>query len=557
MTLDLGDYFSKSLFSIDKRKANQVFVTTPQIADGPLKPFLVRNAKRTLLIRDAKTLEARCRELARAAGGAMFDRFNEAVALLFRSFAVELSGGPGSPSLSATVTLASNQNKSSISESAENVVYIIEDDVPASLFGRFFQYYSDVPQAKQPLFIIQTEGTAHNLLSRLNRCPPGFIFEEVTPHATLQEYTIENVGCANFRDFVADYTNAVFSTVASTPRPRLDQFDFSEQPLLHELSARLFHLRSKVLELGKFDSVEDATALERFLIEQQSTHLTGSDATVLLLFRALNNLFLLYAKERSRGLLDNSMAIACALGDPLLQAHCLRYINLIEQPGPFAEFCLRGAAERFTVAECYDHANYCVNNLLVGRFYSDQPSADDFERLIGESSELIPNFRGVGIIYNNAGVAHLIEGRPEEARRLFDRGLQKPNMPLHAVGLKVNRMIAEWLAGGQPSESAIIQAAEQASRQIDPRYRYQLASIYLNLLRLSGDGQSDAAQFLFARLNDSGLLEDPQVTGDTHSLYAILCHLKLAAGSGGAHPGLRGRFISRHALVPIIHYTWL
>jgi len=274
------------------------------------------------------------------------------------------------------------------------------------------------------------------------------------------------------------------------------------------------------------------------------------------MFKALNNLLLLYARERSRNLLDNSMAIACALGDKLLQAHCLRYVNLIEQPGPFAEFCLRGAAQRFKAEECYDHANYCLNNMLVGRFYSEISTAEDFRRLIEESASLIPNFRGVGIIYNNAGISHLFDGRLEEAVELFEAGMSKPNMLLHQIGLEVNRIIAMRLDGYLPDGEEVLRLAERAKNRIDSRYRFQLAEIYLNLLLAVKEG-SEIARDLRRILEEGEFLADPQVLTGGQSLRVLLGKLGFRNTPEQAPPGLRGKFVQRYGFAPIMHYAWL
>jgi tetratricopeptide (TPR) repeat protein len=192
----------------------------------------------------------------------------------------------------------------------------------------------------------------------------------------------------------------------------------------------------------------------------------------------------------------------------------------------------------------------------VGRFYSFDPSANDFAEAIETSAANIKGFRGLSIMMNNAGVAHLIEGDYAGAIEWLERAGKQPAWPLHRFGIEVNLLIAKFLEGENPEPAELLKLARAASRQIDHRYRYQLANILLNLA-LFAKAHPDCAAEITAILSEPDLLNDPAVTRDHTTLVQLTNRLGLSDHVATAHPGLRGHFIDRHGFVPIFHHAWL
>jgi hypothetical protein len=274
------------------------------------------------------------------------------------------------------------------------------------------------------------------------------------------------------------------------------------------------------------------------------------------MFRALNNLWLLYCHERSRGLYDNALAIACALGDDLVQAHCLRLINLIEPHGEFSEYCLRKAAAIFHDRQCFDHSAYCVNNYLLRRILSGSESVfDDYLRLLNDSVAHIEGARGLSIIYNNAGVAGMLEGRYSEAVEVLDNGRRAPGPELTRVGIIANLLMAKQLDDQTITDHDILRCLAMY-RDIDVRYTYQRANILYNLLALSS-GYLGAKEALTEEIRRFDLDNREDFIQDDGSFRILLSATGRGQKLDETTLNRRQRFTYRHGFLPIVHHTWL
>jgi hypothetical protein len=405
------------------------------------------------------------------------------------------------------------------------------------------------------LFVVTAENSCEILRKKFSQCPGSFQIKEIGEHEVLNQYQISNEGCIDIESFTQQYMEQAFSAVANTNDNVFLPADITESSLIKDLSAKLFRLRSVALSGSKFESIPYANDLHNQVNGLFEQKLSGKNPVIILLFKALTNLWLLYCRERDRGLFDNSLAIACALGDDLVQAHVLRFINLIEKPNVFSEYCLKKATTTFIERHCFDHANYCVNNLLMGKFFSDDEFAYRYTELIEGSASYINNLRGMSIIYNNAGVAFMVENRYHDSLELFDRGLKLPSIPLHRISIQVNRLIAQRLLGDNVSKDEIINVADNALQVIDNKYEYQIANILLNLLNMRSN-DDDVRKYILRKLSENGFIENNKIPS-SDSLCNLLSRLNIISGKEYDLPGLRGRFSKRFGFVPIIHHTWL
>jgi hypothetical protein len=117
-------------------------------------------------------------------------------------------------------------------------------------------------------------------------------------------------------------------------------------------------------------------------------------------------------------------------------------------------------------------------------------------------------------------------------------------------------MIARYLEGEDPSAETLLRCAKAVTRQIDGRYRHHIAHLLLNLYSLAR-AEPEAAGEIRRLLVDGGFLDSPAVRNDRTTLARVAVKLGLSDLPTEVHPGLRGRFIEQHVLVPGFHHTWL
>lgn len=532
------------------RDAAALLVIPRAVSRKRLAPFYESNAASLRHFNNEKELAAESRRLREVAGQVFYQRARAAVAKIFGGIAI------GPADFPVELTLATNQSRFGIrDDSLGQIVRIDENEVSASTLAKLLDAYSPLPSDQRPLIIIESHDNGSDITRRLEQVPEAFAVAKFGDHDRLLELIIERVPSESISQLVDQYSENAFSPVARVSSQSLIEQIPADEPLSTLIATRLLHMRAVASERGKFDTMFAAQALAAHM-ELRKDALATQDAKVLLAGKVLTNLWLLYCQENERGLFDNSMAIAQGLEDELIQAHCLRMINTVHPHSAFTEHCSRRAADIFFQRGMYDYANYCLNNALVGRFYTDRLVATEFGDVIEASAANLSGFRGLAIMMNNAGVAHMIEGRPAEAILWFERAAKEPSWPLHRFGASVNALFARYLEGENPNSDELVKLARAIDRQVDARYRHQIAHMLLNLYSLAREDAAGRSEILVL-LNARQLLNDHVVLNDRTTLASLAVRLGLAAVAVEPHPGLRGRFIERYDFVPGFHHTWL
>lgn len=532
------------------RTASAIFLIPKSVSRSRLADFYLHNLGQLRHFGSEKALAAESRRLREVAGGRLYQRAVDAIGKIFGGIAL------GPPEFPIELTLATNSTRFGIrDDSIGQIVRIDENELTATTLAKFLDAYSPLPSDQRPLFIIETHDAASDVERRLRQLPDDMEVLRFGDHGRLREVIVDRLPSQSLSELIDQYRENAFSPVARLGLPALEQQTSSDEPLSIRIAAKLLHLRAVASERGKFETLPAARSLAR-LLESERQVLDTSEAEILLAAKVFTNLWLLYCREGERTLFDNSMAIASGLGDELIQAHCLRLINAVHPHSPFTDQCLRQAAKTFFDRGLYDHANYCMNNALVGRFYTMDPCAREFADIIEASAENLDGFRGLAIMMNNAGMASMIEGDTLSAISWFERAANQPSLSLHRFGIQVNAMFARYLEGENPEPGTILKTARAVVRQIDSRYRHHIAHLLLNLYLLAKPAP-DCAQEILDLLVDLDLLTDPVVLNDRTTLARLMARLGLADAPTAEHPGLRGRFMERHDFVPGFHHIWL
>ncbi len=544
------DEYSKEVFGPETRNMDDIFLVSRKVVPQ-IKNFLEANADYYREIANNFEMKTACLKLR---SGNIY-RILEPVKKAVQRIHLKPSIPPSQ--LAIDVTIACNPSKFSYNgDSCESIICIQEDEIEKELFAQFFEAYTRIPPYHQPLFLIFSKNSFDSLKNRLEQCPENYSIKELGIHGILNKYALSNKGCGNTDTYISQYTEQAFSAVANTEQRIFDPSDSHDLSIGQIFSNKLYFIRSMAIIKSKFETIPYALSFKNELEILQEEHLQNENAFTILLFKALINLWLIYCRERSREIYDNAMAIAVALGNDLVQAHALRFISLIEKPGPFSEYCLKKATSIFNNYECYDHANYCVNNLLFDYFYRDNPFSYEYIQLIENSSKHIQNLFGLSIIYNNAGVSLLVEGNYPEAAKYCDEAINNPGMALHMCGIRTNKIIARYLGGEHIQDSEIYELAEETINKIDHRYEYQMANILFNLLKAAKQ-YGDAWDHILEIIKNKDYLNNVTITKSHSTLMYQLSTMGLVSGIYELDRGIRGVFIEKTGFVPIIHKTWI
>lgn len=543
------DPLSGDLVNIARSKA-AVFLFPQGQSRVRLDQFYAENAGRIRHFANERELASESVRLRRLRGGTLFDRCREAVGLIFGGVAIAVGDFP------IELTFASNQSRFALrDDSVGQIVRISENELTPSTLAKFLDAYTFLPTDQRPILIIETHDSASDIDRRLRQIPEPIEIMRLDEESGLKRLVLERLPSQSMLELVDQYSENSFSAISRLESSDLVRQLPRDESLERLISARLFHLRATASERGKFATLPAADALAQML-EERNSALDGAQAPVLLAGKVFTNLWLLYCRETDTQLFDNAMAIAAALGDEVIQAHCMRLINAVHPHGSFTDSCSRRAAAIFMERGLLDYSSYCLNNALVGKFFTFERSSHAFAEMIDGSFDQLDGFRGLPIMMNNAGVANLIEGNATGALEWFGRALKQPTMPVHRFGISVNAMIAEYIEGGDPAPEKLLRTARAIVRQIDPQYQYHTAHLLMNLSSLAR-ADSDCAREIREILRETGLLTEPLIVDDRTTLASLGRQLGLLEQKSEFPPGARGAFLERHQLIPNYHHIWL
>jgi tetratricopeptide (TPR) repeat protein len=435
----------------------------------------------------------------------------------------------------------------------DSVIEISEDAIACEDFCYFFEGFKGLQISLFPIIIIYPTGSSESLISgKLNRLPSEFFTREISARGQLKEhFSLQRVEVELNRSIPDLYRDMASTALALTRGPLPTSSSSNNDTLWIEYT----RLRGGGVEKGKFSTLKDANSLRSKLLDATSSPSRRMDSVVQYTL-AFVNLWLLYCTERDPGLLKQAHGISESLKDSMLEAHVLRLSSMFKKDATNYRAQLDRAASIFTENESPDYAMFCLNNKLVANFYTNDNTVDDYHLIIEGILPLIPTIRGAEIIYNNAGIAHLIDNRLESAIDLFQKGLAlNSQIPVVRLGLLINKAIAHFLSGDDVGNDVRV-ALNFASRRVDQNYEYQLANAIFNSIAMVDRG-SDVWSELIEKAKALNLFQKVETFDDTTSLFDPLSKAGLYGGRLQQHPGKRGTFISRFGLIPMIYHTWL
>lgn len=260
-----------------------------------------------------------------------------------------------------------------------------------------------------------------------------------------QIYKVINCGVDNPNDFIDAFSHQCFSTCSHTKRDILYNEDWSENSLIKLYSPSLLQIRTQFLYQDKTLVRND---LNSFIIDLNSQCTDNEfDKKLLLMFQCIVRLYRVFCNDGGKKDMSEAYDIAHNLENDILIAQVYRYAYFLDK-FTFNEKMnlLESAYNTFIANGMEDNAIYCKNNKLVRQFDTENISINEFLSLQEEAVHNVPGLVGMSHIYNNVGVAHLMNGFSDEAIPFFDKGLDyayRPERCIQKIALLCNRLIAQ------------------------------------------------------------------------------------------------------------------
>lgn len=548
--LKTPDPISQNIIEFARNSAS-VLVVPKSVAKKTLRDFYEANSTRLRHFANDEDLSRETYKIRELNGSTWLQRTQYAISKLFGGISI------GSDDYQASITWGATQSRFAVrDDSIGQLVRLDEDNLSASTLAKYFDLYSGLPVEHRPVFIIETHDTGSKINDRTSQVSDDFGFVSLNGKEKLEELIVARAPSQSLPELLEQYSLNSFSPGSRILLDNGNNPIFDGLAFHQKLAAKLIHLRSIANVKGKFSTIGPAKNLSSNLENIAKLESRHNEQKIALATKVFSNLWLLYCMEGPRDLWDNTMAIASSLDDKLMQAHCFRMINTVERHGAFSDQCSRQAAKIFHENELEDFASYCMNNALVGGFYTNKSVAQDFADLAFASSETIDGFLGVALIMNNAGVAHLIEGKYAQSIEWFKRAASQPSTTLHLMTIKINLAIALFLEGENTSDEELLKMARVVTRQIEPEYKYQIANMLMNLQFLA-QGRRELEEQIGLLLIGTGLLDDDVVRTNHSTLESLATKLNFIKAETSVGIGRRAEFIERFGFVPIIHHAWL
>ena len=296
------------------------------------------------------------------------------------------------------------------------------------------------------IIIILNDNNFIRVEELLKICPHGLNVNMIRNTGDVITYKIINTGEQDCHGFIDAFSRHCFSTCSHTKKEILLNAEWDRKDILFSYLPLILKMRSELIFDAK-DSVkqlclETVHNLEIFTCESQS------DEVILEALLCLSKLSKVYAFDNAGTDLKDAVSIAMDLDDKVLLAHTMRYIDFDKGIERFQKIALLEEATKvFQNNKIEDHAFYCRNNALLQTFYSEQIDRQAFNNLADEAFYSVPGLVGMSIIFNNAGVANLYNGRYLDAIDYFSKGLPYgKSRLLQFYGLQCNKLIARALS---------------------------------------------------------------------------------------------------------------
>ena len=311
----------------------------------------------------------------------------------------------------------------------------------------------------RPAIIILLKDNDFNRARRLlSGCPHNTNVKMIRNSGETEMYKVVNCGANNPDEFMDAFMHQCFSTCSHTKRNILYNEEWAGKSLIKLYSPSILQIRTKLLYQDKTLVRDDLCRL----IDEVDDKITQNefDSKLLQSFQCILRLYRVFCNDGGEKDIAESYQIAKQLDNEVLLAHVYQYAYFFKEYtfDERLEF-LDEAYDIFVKNGMEDNAIYCKNNRLVRQFDTNNVNISEFRTLQEEAIHNVPGLVGMSHILNNTGVAHLMNGYPDEAVPFFDRGLDyayRPERCIQKVAILCNRLIAKAYCFDKITENELL-----------------------------------------------------------------------------------------------------
>ena len=279
----------------------------------------------------------------------------------------------------------------------------------------------------------------------LSECPNGINVKMIRNSGEIITYKVINCGANDVSSFIEAYSEQCYSTCSNTKLEILTNSEWANHPIVSEFSPILFRFRSNLL----MDQKEEINLnLDKTLYDITQYQTTSEkDDFILKNIECVTRLYKVFCEDKGGENLLEAKNLATYLNNDILLAQVYECADLLPNCSENEKYELYSKAYSiFKNNNMEDHAIYCMNNLLIEQFYTNNVSVAEFKNMSVEAINNVPGMVGLTHIFNNVGVAYLYCGHATEAIEIFNRGLdyaRYQNRIVQRLALESNKLVAE------------------------------------------------------------------------------------------------------------------
>lgn len=409
-------------------------------------------------------------------------------------------------------------------------------------------------------------------------CPNGIQVKFIHNNGKHELTKIINVGAKNVEEFITAFSQQCFSTCSHTKQGILINKEWSGNSKIKYYAPRLMKYRTNLLcdEKNEIRPYISACILE---LENSLKNNKYSQQDIVLLqnFLCILKIYRVFCNDYGGNDIVEAMSLAKKLKNKIFEAYVYKYAFFLENTNLEEQNdLLQKAYDIFIENQMYDNAIYCKNNQLVRQFDTKQIKPKEFSDMVGEATSEVPGLVGMPHLYNNTGIAYMMNAEPDLAMEYFDIGLDYTktiDRSVQKIALLENKLITKSYYNDNIEfseiEKLMIQIFDGMVNNEQLPFissRYAMNLLIIALRKQVQWGKELINKFEITKLLNSGLADNAIGSGQ---LLAQLNYIdkkypELNLKSECNIPqkiipvtGQRQNFIQKSGLNPFYFFTWL
>lgn len=299
------------------------------------------------------------------------------------------------------------------------------------------------------IIILLKDNNFERAMSVFSECPDGMFIKLIKDNGKHEFRKVINTGAKNINGFIDSFAQQCFDTCSNTKHDILLSKEWAGDSIIKNYAPRLLQYRSRLLCDDKNSIVGNLAAYISEITQEikNDTYLSEHDKALLKNFLCISKIYNMFCNDRGGSDLTDALSLAEELENDILKASVYKYAYFFNDKSIGEQNQYLDEAYRiFVENNMSDNAIYCKNNKLVRQFDCDKINPRDFISLVGEATSDVPGLVGMSHIYNNTGVALMMNADPDGAAEYFDKGLEYAKFPerlVQRLSIQSNKLMAK------------------------------------------------------------------------------------------------------------------